>query len=84
MVDVGVLDMDPITALQFLTALLGLPGNLLINRKNPTGFKLWIVSNALAVGTMLWAGLWGLAIMFAAYLCLAIDGLVQWQETTRN
>jgi hypothetical protein len=74
--------MNAIDALQLLTALLGLPGNLLINRKNPAGFKLWILSNCLALGVMMWFHMWGMALMFSAYLILAVEGLLRWNKST--
>lgn len=73
--------MNAIDTLQLIIALLGLPGNILINRKNPNGFKLWILSNLLALGVMAWSHMWGMVMMFAAYLILAIEGLARWNKS---
>lgn len=67
-------------ALQILSVVFGLTGNVLINRRNTKGFKFWIVSNCIAIIVMAMANLWWMMIMFIAYLVLAVDGLRKWKS----
>lgn len=64
---------------QILSAVLGLTGNILVNRRNANGFKFWIISNFMAIGVMAMAHIWWMMIMFVAYLVLAVDGLRKWK-----
>jgi nicotinamide riboside transporter PnuC len=68
--------------IQILSVLFGLVGNYLVNRRNASGFKFWIVSNCLAITVMAAAQLWWMMVMFIAYLILAIDGLRKWRSSS--
>ena len=76
--------MSLLDTIQILSVILGLTGNVLVNRHNANGFKFWIISNFLATGVMAIAHLWWMMIMFVAYLVLAVDGLKKWESKTRS
>ena len=44
------------------------------------GYRLWVVANALWVGSFAWRGLWAEAALFAVYFVLAIYGLKKWSS----
>ena len=71
--------MTLLDVIQILSVMLGLAGNVLVNRRNANGFKLWILSNLLAICVMAIAHLWWMMIMFAAYLVLAVEGFRKWK-----
>jgi hypothetical protein len=71
--------MSLLDVFQVLSVMLGLTGNVLVNRRNANGFKFWIISNFMAIGVMAMVHLWWMMIMFAAYLVLAVDGLRKWK-----
>ena len=76
--------MNLLDVTQILSVILGLAGNVLVNRHNANGFKFWILSNLLAIGVMAMAQLWWMMIMFVAYLVLAVDGLRKWGKTAKT
>jgi nicotinamide riboside transporter PnuC len=67
-------------ALQILSVVFGLTGNVLINRRNSNGFRFWIISNCIAIVVMALTHLWWMMIMFILYLALAVDGLRKWKS----
>lgn len=70
--------MSMLDVFQIFSVVLGLTGNVLVNRRNVNGFKFWIISNFMAIGVMAMAQLWWMMFMFVAYLVLAVDGLRKW------
>jgi nicotinamide riboside transporter PnuC len=76
--------MSLLDVIQILSVILGLTGNVLVNRRNSNGFKFWIISNCLAIGVMAMAHLWWMMIMFVAYLFLAVDGLRKWRKNAET
>ena len=71
-------------ALQLVTVVCGLAGNLLINRKDARGFYLWIVTNGLLVIIQVLTGMYLLMVLYVAYSALAVEGLVKWRREAKN
>jgi nicotinamide riboside transporter PnuC len=67
-------------ALQAVIVACGLAGNVLINRKDPRGFCLWLVSNGLLVVTQVLTGMYLLMLLYVAYFYLSARGFVQWRK----
>lgn len=66
------------TLLQVVSAVMGLGGQFLVNQQNPTGFLLWLVSNAALMWLQLRMRLYILATLSVAYFGLCVQGLMSW------
>ena len=66
-------------ALSFMALVCSLGGNLLVNYKKRIGFVIWIISNILWIGVNLRDDTnWCQIVMFLVYMCLNIQGFIQW------
>jgi nicotinamide riboside transporter PnuC len=72
------------TVAQAIVVVCGLGGNVLINRKDPRGFYLWIVTNALLVVLQVMTGMYLLIALYLAYSALAVEGLMKWRKDAQT
>jgi nicotinamide mononucleotide transporter len=53
-------------------------------RKHIANWGLWILVDAIYVGEYIYKGLWPTALLYAAFVPLAVLGLRDWRRATRN
>lgn len=65
----------PGVLLQATGAIAGLTGTWLVNRRNPSGYRFWLISNLALMAFQVLLGAWMLAALNVAYLVLIVQGL---------
>lgn len=62
-----------------------LGGNILVNYKKRIGFIVWLISNILWIAVNLRGDTnWCQIVMFLVYMCLNIQGFIQWGKMGRK
>ncbi len=66
--------------LSFLALACSLGGNVLVNYRRRSGFVVWIASNLLWIAVNLYSRNpnWCQVLMFLAYMCLNVQGFLNW------
>lgn len=69
------------TVLQILIVLTGVGGQYLVAKRNVAGFKIWILTNLLLIGTSLNHALYGMAALYFFYTLMSVYSIRSWQKT---
>ena len=68
----------------WIVSLLALTGTILNSDRNKYGFLLWIATNLFWVVVDFRAGLYAQSALFAAYVVLAIKGILTWSRKEKE
>ncbi len=68
----------------WIVSLLALTGTILNSNRNKYGFLLWIATNLFWVVVDFRAGLYAQSALFAAYVVLAIKGILTWSRKEKE
>ena len=67
-----------IQRISIIAKALAVAGVLCNNHRKRVCFIIWMVSNSMAIGIHIYAGLYGMALGDAVFLVLAVQGWILW------